>query len=400
MKKIIFLSIIFFLLLVHPEAEENFQISSKEAVLYNLDTGEIIYEKNKDKKIPVASLTKLMTALVTVSEVDNLDSRVIIKKEDLEGLAEKNLVTAGFTNGEVVTYRDLLAGLLLPSGADAAMALAHNLAPSEADFINLMNNKVKELNLKNTHFSNPVGLDDENNYSSAYDISVIFQEVLKNKDLKEIITSEKYQTTDGKLTFKSTLQRNAKRHEIDVSYIKGGKTGTTTGAGLCLASLAQADGVNYMLVTTGATYDKISPHHLEDAKTIYDYYINNYGNKVIAKKTDTVYQIKTKYLKEDFYNVKPSENIISYLPNNYNKKDIQYKFIGISEITTQNKVEDKIGTLQVYYQNKKLTEMPVYLTEKINFSPLKYFSENIWIIIPIIIILIILAIMKLHKFKK
>ena len=118
MKKIIFLSIIFFLLLVHPEAEENFQISSKEAVLYNLDTGEIIYEKNKDKKIPVASLTKLMTALVTVSEVDNLDSRVIIKKEDLEGLAEKNLVTAGFTNGEVVTYRDLLAGLLLPSGAE------------------------------------------------------------------------------------------------------------------------------------------------------------------------------------------------------------------------------------------------------------------------------------------
>ena len=400
MKKIIFLSIIFFLLLGHPEAEENFQISSKEAVLYNLDTGEIIYEKNKDKKIPVASLTKLMTALVTVSEVDNLDSRVIIKKEDLEGLAEKNLVTAGFTNGEVVTYRDLLAGLLLPSGADAAMALAHNLAPSEADFINLMNNKVKELNLKNTHFSNPVGLDDENNYSSAYDISVIFQEVLKNKDLKEIITSEKYQTTDGKLTFKSTIQRNAKRYDISVPYIKGGKTGTTTGAGLCLASLAQADGVNYMLVTIDATYDKISPHHLEDAKTIYDYYINNYGNKVIAKKTDTVYQIKTKYLKEKFYNVKPSENIISYLPNNYNKKDIQYKFIGISEITTQNKVGDKIGTLQVYYQNKKLTEMPVYLTEKINFSPLKYFSENIWIIIPIIIILIISVFLKLHKFKK
>ena len=192
MKKIIFLSIIFFLLLGHPEAEENFQISSKEAVLYNLDTGEIIYEKNKDKKTQIASLTKLMTALVTVSEVDNLDSRVIIKKEDLEGLAEKNLVTAGFTNGEVVTYRDLLAALLLPSGADAAMALAHNLAPSEEDFINLMNNKVKELNLKNTHFSNPVGLDDENNYSSAYDISVIFQDVLKNKDLKEIITSEKY----------------------------------------------------------------------------------------------------------------------------------------------------------------------------------------------------------------
>ena len=89
MKKIIFLSIIFFLLLGHPEAEENFQISSKEAVLYNLDTGEIIYEKNKDEKIPVASLTKLMTALVTVSEVDNLDSRVIIKKKILKALLKK-----------------------------------------------------------------------------------------------------------------------------------------------------------------------------------------------------------------------------------------------------------------------------------------------------------------------
>lgn len=402
MKKLIFLIFVFFLIISSTKASDDIQISSKEAVLYNLDTGNILYEKNKDEKIPVASLTKLMTALVAVEKINNIDSMVIIKKEDLQDLDKQNLVIAGFTNGEVVTYRDLLAGLLLPSGADAAMALMHNLSSSEEEFINSMNQKVKQLNLKNTHFSNPIGLDDENNYSSAYDISVIFKEVLKNKNLKEIITSRKYKTSDGKLTFKSTIQSNAKRYNIQAPYIKGGKTGTTTGAGLCLATIAKENGVNYMLVTTGALYDKKFPHHIEDAKTIYEYYINNYGNKVIAEKTDTVYKIKTQYLKEDYYNIKPNNKIIGYLPNDYSKKDITYEFIGLKIITSNTKVGEKIGTLKVYYQNNLLTKQNIYLNQKLKFSFFKYVKQNIfkYILIFIILALIIIIFLKLHKFKK
>lgn len=398
MRKIFFVLFTFFII-ISPCLAENFQISSKEAVLYNLDTGKIIYEHNKDTKVPIASLTKLMTALVATEKIDDLNAKVIIKKEDLQGLTKLNLVTAGFTNGEIVTYRDLLAGLLLPSGADAAMTLMHNLSSTEEEFIGFMNEKVKELNLQNTHFSNPIGLDDENNYSSAYDISQIFKEVLKNKDLKEIITSSKYQTTDGQLTFKSTIQRNAKKYDLSVPYIQGGKTGTTTGAGLCLATIAKANGVNYMLVTTGATYDKISPHHLEDAKTIYDYFINNYGNQVIARKTDTVYKIKTKYLKENYYKVKPAKPIISYLPNNYDKDDITYKFNGLKEITNKTKIGTKIGTLKVYYKNALVTKQNIYLTKKTHFSLSKYLEANIWLMI-IITILIIIIILKLHKHRK
>ena len=134
MKKVLSFLLVFILFIAKTSALE-LDISSKNAILYNLDNGEILYEKNADEKASIASLTKIMTALVALENIDNLDEQVIITKDDFEGLIEANAVTAGFTVGEVVTYRDLLYGLLLPSGADAAKALARNIAGSEEAFI-------------------------------------------------------------------------------------------------------------------------------------------------------------------------------------------------------------------------------------------------------------------------
>ena len=138
MKKILSLIIIFILFIGKINALE-LNISSESAILYNLDSGEVLYEKNSDEVRQIASLTKIMTALVTIENVDNLDKQVILTKEDFAGLIEANAVQAGFTNGEVVTYKDLLYGLLLPSGADAAKAIARNVGGSEENFINKMN---------------------------------------------------------------------------------------------------------------------------------------------------------------------------------------------------------------------------------------------------------------------
>ena len=388
MKKLLTLIFLFILCTVKANALE-FNVSSQNIILYNLDNGEILYEKSADEKVSIASLTKIMTALVTLENVDNLDDRVILTSEDFNGLIEANAVTAGFTKGEVVTYRDLLYGLLLPSGADAAKALARNVGGSEEKFIQKMNDKAIELGLKDTHFSTVIGLDDPNNYSTAKEVSYIFKEALKNKDFKTIITTKNYTSSDGKVKFHSTIQSNAKKFNIDIPYILGGKTGTTTDAGLCLATIAKENDINYMLITLGALYDKKAPHHIEDAKTIYDYFILNYNNQTVVDKNKSFKTIKVKY--SDIQNLKlyPTKNIVKYLENNYNPKDIKLVYDGKEEITSLDKKGTILGTLKIYYQDELLDTQKIILNKKINFSLVSFLQENILSIVLGLIIIII-----------
>ena len=393
MKKVLSFILIFIVFICKTNALE-LNISSKNVILYNLDSGEVLYEKNADAKASIASLTKIMTALVALENIDNLDERIILTAEDFKGLAEANAVTAGFTKGEVVTYRDLLYGLLLPLGADAAKALARNISGTEENFIQKMNDKAKDMGLKTTHFSTVIGLDDINNYSSAKEVSLIFKEALKNKDFKKIITTSKYTSSDGKVKFHSTIRSNAKKFDIDVPYILGGKTGTTTDAGLCLATIAQKNGVNYMLVTLGATYDKKAPHHIEDAKTIYDYFINNYGNKKVVDRKKAFKTINSKYTKNENIKLYPTENITMYLPNNYNKKDLKFVYNGKEEVTAFDKENEKLGTLKIYYQNKLIDTQNITLNQKLNFDITSFIKENLLIIFGVIILIISVIFLK------
>ena len=396
MKKILSFILIFIIFIGKVDAL-NLDISSKNAVLYNMDSGEVIYEKNSDEKVSIASLTKIMTALITLENVENLDERVIIIEKDFEGLIEANAVTAGFTKGEVVTYKDLLYGLLLPSGADAAKALARLVAGSEEKFIEKMNDKVKKMNLKQTNFSTVIGLDDVNNYSTARELSLIFKEALKNKNFKNILTTKEYTTSDGKLKFKSTIQSNAKKYNIDVPYILGGKTGTTSDAGLCFATIAKANNVNYMLVTLGALYDKKAPHNIEDAKVIYDYFIENYGNQKIVDKQKSFKKIKVKYSDQESLNLYPTKSITKYLENDYDKKNVKLVYDGKEEITPFDKKGSKIGTLKIYYQDKLIDTQNIILNENLHFNTFNFIKENILIVAGILIVIIFVIVLKKHK---
>ena len=399
MKKILTLIITFVILTVKVNAV-NLNISSKTAILYNLDNGEILYEKNADEKVSIASLTKIMTALVTLENIQDLDKQVVLINQDFQGLVQANAVTAGFTKGEIVTYKDLLYGLLLPSGADAAKALARNVAGSEDSFIKMMNDKVKELDLKQTNFSTVIGLDDENNYSTARELSLIFKEALKNNDFKTIIKAKQYTTSDSKIKFKSTIQSNAKKFDIDIPYILGGKTGTTTDAGLCLATIAKANNVNYMLVTTGALYDKKAPHHIEDTKIIYDYFINNYGNQKVVNKNNPFKTIKTKYTDKNTLKLYPNKNITMYLENDYNKNDIKYTYQGKEELTPLNKKGETIGTLKIYYQDKLLDTQKIILKENLNFNIQSFLKQEIIPIISVISTILLVIIIIIVKKKR
>ena len=398
MKKVLSFIFIFILFMVRANAVE-LDVSSKNAILYNMDTEEVLYEKDADEKVSIASLTKIMTALVSIENIEDLDAQVVLTADDFDGLVEANVVTAGFTKGEVVTYRDLLYGLLLPSGADAAKALARNVAGSEENFIKMMNEKVKEMNLENTNFSTVIGLDDDNNYSTAREVALIFKEALKNEDFKTIITTKEYTSSDGKVKFHSKIQSNAKKFEIDVSYILGGKTGTTTDAGLCLATIAKENDVNYMLVTLGALYDKKAPHNIEDAQTIYDYFIENYGNHMIVDKETPFTEINVKYGSEKTLKLYPTKNITKYLENDYDKNDIKYVYNGREEITAFTKKGEKLGTLEIYYQDDLIDKENIVLTESLQFSIFEFAKENIVIILSIITVVVIIVVF-IFKRKK
>lgn len=398
MKKVLSFLLIFVLFIAKTSALE-LDISSKNAILYNLDNGEVLYEKGADEKVSIASLTKIMTALVALENIDNIDEQIVLTKEDFEGLVEANAVQAGFTVGEVVTYKDLLYGLLLPSGADAAKALARNIAGSEEAFIEKMNTKVAKLNLKSTHFSTVIGLDDSANFSTAKEVATIFKEALKNEQFKTIITTQNYTSSDGKIKFNSTIQSNAKKYNIEIPYVLGGKTGTTSDAGLCLATIAKENGVNYMLITLGATYDKKAPHNIEDAKTIYDYFIKNYGNQLVVNKEKSFMEIKTKYTDDETLKLYPTKNITLYLKNDYNKNGIKYVYNGKGEITPFDKKGEKLGTLNIYYQDKLLDTQDIILNKNLKFNLLSFIKEEfIKIIIAIVsIIIIITSIIMIRK---
>ena len=383
-----------------------FELNSNHAILYNLNDNTVLYEKNSTDKTSIASLTKIMTGIVAIENIDNLDEKVKLTNADFKGLREANLATAGFRVGEEVTYRDLLYGLMLPSGADAAQALTRLIAGSIDNYMNLMNQKAVELGLKNTHFVNPTGLDAEGHYSTVEDVGTLFQYAIKNEEFLNIIKTKKYTTSNGRITFTSTIEKAKQIYGLGMDYVLGGKTGTTGDAGYCLATIANYNGVDYMLVTAKTIFPSTQPLNYQDAKTIYEYFMNNYAYHNVLAKGDKLVSIKTLYAKKDKVDFYSDEELEMYLENTYDKEKLIYKYKGIEEITYDMEVGTKLGKVELYNGDTLLTTVEINLEEEMEFDLIKFLSINrvavisILVIILLVIISLVCIIKKLNKKKK
>ena len=369
----------------------DFDIYSKNAILYNTKEDKVMYEKNSTDKVSIASLTKITTAIVALENIKDLDEKVTLTRTDFKGLAEANASVAGFRIGQEVTYRDLLYGLMLPSGADAAQALTSNISGSNDKFIDLMNDKAKELKLENTHYANSTGLDDSNHYSTVKDVLKVFKYALKNEEFKKIITTSKYTISDGSMTFTSTL---SKASTLDIEYIKGGKTGTTGDAGLCLATLANYDDTDFILVTAGAE-DKLG--NFLDHKEVYEYVRDNFDYTEVVNKKDILVTLPTKYLKEDTIDFTGDKNINMYLENDFDKNNLKYKYTGIKLITRKNKKGEKLGKVDIYYDKDKLATVDIILKDKPKFSIVKYLLDHKLLVGIVLLLLVIIFSKKKQK---
>ncbi len=392
MKKYIFLLISFFCYLFPVQAID-LETYSKNILLYNLDENTVLYEKSANEQIAIASLTKLMTAVVAIEHVSSLDEKVKLTYKDFEGLVEANASIAGFRIGQNPTYRDLLYGLLLPSGADAALALARNVAGSRERFVEMMNEKAKELGLVNTHFVNETGLDAKGHYSTLKEVAILFKYALKNEELSKIIKSDSYTMSDRSFTVQSSTSKNIKRYGLSMDYLLGGKTGTTSDAGLCLASIASKNGTNYMLITARAPYDKKAPYHFYDAKTIYEYFMSNYENKKVIESGDTLLTLSTQYAKEDTVNFKAKEDILKYVPKLFDEKDLVYTYDGVDTVSYKTKVGEKLGVLEVKYKGELLAKVDIVLDMRLSFDLMKYIEAHLIYILEIGIMLVVILLL-------
>ncbi len=235
------------------------EMDSKNGILIELDTNTIIAEKNADRIIYPASLTKVMTLIVAVENTEDLNDTFTFSTEILDPLFIEEASVAGFLNEETVPIIDLLYGAILPSGADATTALALHIAGSEENFVKLMNEKAEAMGLKDTHFTNCSGLHDANHYSTVHEIALIMKYAMENEICRKVLSTLEYVTTktpqnpEGISLYSNTFERMYGTEAVGVTILAG-KTGYTNESGNCLVSYAESDeGKSYILATTGAS---------------------------------------------------------------------------------------------------------------------------------------------------
>lgn len=390
--------ILFFILIIRINGE-TLNLNSDKYILYNLNDDKILLSKDENKETYIASLTKMMTTIVAIENISDYNEKITITKDMFKDIAW-DVSVAGFKVGEKVTYNDLLYGAILPSGADAVNALALSISKDYDKFVELMNQKVKELNLAHTHFSNVTGLYDKNNYSTAYDVAQILKYALKNKKFKEVFETKNYTFTNGK-TVKSTIENYSSRiGNKDISYIKGGKTGFINAAGYCLATTATIDGVNYLLVTLNADKSKKAPH-IEDAIETYTYYSKNYSYKIVVDNKDVITKLKTKNAAEKELSIPANTQIKKYLKNDFRKDKVKYNYNGVDEISYFTKKGTILGTVDIIYNNEKLDTFDLIYAGGLTFSIFSFLWNNLLLILLLTFILfVIFRIIQLSIKKK
>ncbi len=307
-----------FLFLIHiVKAEDTLNLNSESAILIDQNSGKILYEKNKDEQLPMASMTKIMSMLLIMENISNgnikyTDTVIISKNASSMGGSQVFL-----QEGEEYKVEDLLKCIAVSSANDAVVAMAEKIGGSVDAFVELMNQKVNELGLKNTHFSNPHGLDNENHYSSAYDMAMLGKELLKYPDiLKFTSIYEDYLTKpDGSQIWLVNTNRLVRFYE----GVDGLKTGFTTDAGYCLTATAKRNDLRLIsVVMKSETADTRS----KDTATLLSYGFNSFKNHLIYSKDEVLGTVKILNGKKDNVNVYLKEDATILLgvtekPDNY-----------------------------------------------------------------------------------
>ncbi len=372
MKKFLLL-LILLLLPFKVFALEDLVPNSVSSILIEADSGKIIYEKEKDKRVSVASMTKMVAQIIILEEIEKGHikwSDVVTVSRNASGMGGSQIY---LEEGEKITIEDLMKGISVASGNDATVAMAEVISGSEEKFVKKMNQKIKELGLKNTHFSNCTGLDTDDHYSSSYDMAMIARDLVVNHSeiLRFSSIYEDYlrEDTDRKFWLVNTNKL--------ISFYDGAdglKTGHTDAAGYCLAATAKRNDLRLIAIVLG---EKDSKVRNAETVSLLDYGFNNVKLKKIVNKGSVVKKIEVNKANKDIINVKLKNNLNVVENSGINNK--KYKFnVKVNDIKLPIKKDSVVGKIEALYKNKVVSTGELIVDEDIEeLSYLELLKENL-----------------------
>lgn len=361
MKKIIIkfsaiLALIIFLtsgVSVFADTNENIEVEARSAILMEVSTGKIIYEKNSNEKFAPASVTKVMTMLLTMENIDSgkikFDDKVTVS-ENAKKMGGSSML---LDTGEVRTVEDLIKGIGIASGNDAAVAMAEYLGGSESNFVDMMNNRAKELGMVNTTFKNCTGLPVDGHISTAYDISIMSRELLKHPNILKYTSTYMETISEGRKTPIELVNHNKL-----VRFFQGCdglKTGFTNEAKYCISATAVKDGVRVLSVIMGAPTYKIRNR---DASMLMNYGFSKFESKKLCEKDSDVMEIPMNKKGDKFIIAKAKDNLVVTCPKGDGAK-IESKIV-LDESKTKFKEGENVGFCEYYLDGELIGVVELY----------------------------------------
>ncbi|HWR60053.1 MAG TPA: D-alanyl-D-alanine carboxypeptidase family protein [Clostridia bacterium] len=339
--------------------------SARSAVIMDVNSGRVLYYKNMDEKLAMASTTKIMTTLVAI-ESGRLNETVTVSR--------KASITEGSSiylrQGEKHTVNDLLYAIMLRSGNDAAVAVAEHIGGSVEGFAALMNRKAAEIGAVNTHFDNPHGLDSATHYTTAYDLALITAYALKNPIFAAVVSSKK-KTIEGPPDEgwdRNMVNKNKMLWQFDGG--DGVKTGFTKKAGRCLVSSATRNGMQLVCVVLNC-----GPMW-EESSVLLEYGFGNYSNEMIVNKDNIFKVVEVKNGKEKFVAVKPKQDY--YVALKAGEKDsIRLAAKDMTTARAPLRKGEEAGRMEVYLDNKLLSTVELEYTDNVESSSPFFYLRKI-----------------------
>lgn len=361
MKKIFIIFSIFLLSVpVWVRAEEKLATNARNAILVEVNTGTVLFEKNMNDRVAVASLTKMMSQLLILESIE----KGTLKWDEVIKISS-NASGYGGTQiylqpGEEMTVRDLMKGISMASANDATVALAERIAGSEDNFVKMMMDKVRELGLKNTNFVNPTGLDQDNHYSSAYDLSIIARELMKHEQIFEFSSLyEDYLRVDTPNKFWLVNTNKLVRFYEGAD---GLKTGFTDAAKYCMAVTSKRNGMRILAIVLGEDVSKVRN---QETTALLDYGFNLYEVSVLRKKDEVVDKVKVERSNSGKVEIVTKEEISILKKKNDAAKEYTQK-VELDKISLPLKKNDVVGKLKVFDGNNLIGEYDLIVNKNVS----------------------------------
>ena len=330
------------------EQETDLGLNAKSAILMEDSTGKVLYESNPDERVPIASVTKVMTMLLIMEAVDSGK----ITLDDMVTVSENAMSYGGSTMfleaGEQLTVNDMMKGIAVASANDGCVAMAEHLAGSESSFVDMMNAKAQELGMENTHFMNTNGLDEDDHYSSARDVAIMSRELIKHKTIFNYTSIWMDTLRGGKFQLANTNKL--------IRFYEGAnglKTGSTSKALCCLSVTAKRNDMQLIAVVLGAP---TSAERFSSAKSLLDYGFANYAVNTQVTAGDEIDRVHVEKGVDNEVSVVAADTY-STLVKKGQEDNVTKEVILDEQITAPLEAGEKLGTMKISRDGETLAEI-------------------------------------------